>query len=92
MSNHSPSRYRREGRKAFYQWGDALAACPYKQWGRNDWLEGWGEGEREFNNGLADRERNIEIAVNTGIPCKPILFSVECYICGTGPCSGGPRV
>lgn len=47
----SPSRYRREGRNAFYLGGDAEQACPYLPdtfLHRNDWLDGWKEAERVY--------------------------------------------
>lgn len=46
MGNHSPSRYRREGRNAFYPGGDPTSYCPYDYTrfsGRDSWLEGWAQ-------------------------------------------------
>jgi ribosome modulation factor len=49
----SPSRYRREGRNAYYRGGDAEERCPYKigaswiaQFHRADWLEGWEQAKK----------------------------------------------
>jgi ribosome modulation factor len=49
MGNHSPSRYRRDGRNAFYRGGDARHHVPYPVGSshRSDWLEGWLEAERD---------------------------------------------
>lgn len=40
---------------------------------------------------IAERERCIAEAVRSGIPCKGNACDGDCGICGTGPCSGGPR-
>lgn len=40
---------------------------------------------------MIDREANIAAAVNTGLPCQPDPINGSCLLCGTGPCSGGPR-
>lgn len=50
MGNHSPSRYRREGRNAFYPGGDPESNCQYKSnpYNRKNWLEGWAEAKRDY--------------------------------------------
>lgn len=52
MGSNSPARYRKEGREAFGEGCDARHLCPYKDtpWsGRDDWLEGWEQAEKEYN-------------------------------------------
>lgn len=53
MGNHSPSRYRRAGREAYYRGGDPEENCPYvvglqwsAQFNRKPWLEGWNEAAK----------------------------------------------
>jgi hypothetical protein len=71
MGNHSPSRYRREGRNAFIRGDDPRARNPYKgssHW--QDWLDGWIEAERagdiaiqnEAAAEVADQEKVEEFA------------------------------
>ena len=49
MSNHSPSRRRREGRDAFDLYAAPELLCPYKdEWRRADWVEGWKLAEEEY--------------------------------------------
>jgi ribosome modulation factor len=55
----SPSRYRREGRNAFYRGGNPISVCPYPagHHGANSWLDGWLEAEKEDERRIKDEER-----------------------------------
>lgn len=49
MSNHTPSRRRREGRNAFTPGENALLLNPYKAASkRQDWQDGWNEAEADY--------------------------------------------
>lgn len=70
MGSRSPGRYRKEGREAYEPDGDPDHCCPYKSaWGhRDDWMEGWKQGEAQYEADQADiAEEDAEWDAMSGV-------------------------
>lgn len=63
MGNHSPSRYRREGRNAYSHGTSPDNVCPYKidrqSWQRDNWFEGWEEATKAYTPPVVDDKREL---------------------------------